>query len=264
MSIEASTVIEFTRQNTGKHFLDSGDYYGRAYESPPPVGKFVVHSDGLVSLTVTGILTEHATVVEEVQDLLKAAWGSGKRGEETSFTTPDGVQHDASDLDNFSIGPAVMEALGYECKARDNTYNQETDLDQEFVWEVWCRPDARTDDWIWDEDAVVLVYAHTGCDVRGGYATPLAVQFDGDYTVPVHLTVDFRAADENTEEWMERHNHSEDQFSSGYSSAPQYYLGEAVGDFVSHNPEDHTITFANPHEGEGEPDSVTFSYGFWC
>ena len=207
MSIDIDTVVKFTRQNSGQHFLDSGDHYGRVYESPAPVGKFVVDSDGLVYVTVTGLISDHATLVQEVQDLLESAWGSGKRGEETSFTTPDGVKHDASDLDNFSIGPAVMEALGYECKARDNTYNGENDLDQEFVWEVWCRPDAVTDDWIWDEDAVVLIYAHTGCDVRGGYATPIAVQFDSDYALPVHLTVDFRAADEDTEDWSDRHGH---------------------------------------------------------
>lgn len=264
MSIEINTVAKFTRQNTGRHLLDSGDHYGRVYETPVPQGNFRVDTDGMVFLTLTHLLAEHATIVEETQALIDSAWGSGKRGEETSFTTPDGVTHDASDLDNFSVGPAVMEALGYECKARDNTYNRETDLDQDFVWEVWTRPDADTDDWIWDEDAVVLIYAHTGCDARGGYATPVAVQFEeSDYSFPVNLNVDFRAADENTEEWMERHGHGEDEFSSGYSNCPQHYLDQAVGDFVSHQPEDQTLTFANPHTGEDEPATVTFSYGFW-
>jgi hypothetical protein len=264
MSIEINRVVEFTRQNSGRHFLDSGDHYGRVYDTPAPESKFRVDGDdGQVYLTVTGLLAEHATVREEVQTLLDAAWGSGKRGESTSFTTPDGVEHDATDLDNFAVGPAVMEALGYECKARDNTYNGETDLDQEFVWEVWTPVDSDSDDWIWDEDAVILIYAHTGCDVRGGYATPIAVQFeDCDYSIPTHFVVDFRAADDATEEWLDRH-HNEDEFSQGYTSNPQYHLQESVGEFVSHNPEAQTLTFKNPHEGEGEPETVTFGYDFW-
>ena len=264
MSIAPTTVTKFTRQNTGRHLLDSGDHYGRVYESPAPKGSFSVSEDGNVFVTLTGLLTEHATVVEDTQTLIDSAWGSGKRGEETSFTTPDGVTHDASDLDNFSVGPSVMEALGYECKARENTYNRETDLDQDFVWEVWTRPDSDTDDWIWDEDAVVLIYAHTGCDARGGYATPLAVQFaESEYSFPSDLIVGFRAVEGATEEWMERHDHGEDEFSQGYSSNPQYHLGEAVGDFISHKEEDQTLTFANPHKGEEEPATLTFGYDFW-
>jgi len=264
MSIEIDTVAKFTRQNTGRSLGDSGDHYGRVYETAVPEGNFTVDTDGMVYLTLTGLLAEHATIVQDTQALIDSAWGSGKRGEETSFTTPDGVTHDASDLDNFTIGPAVMEALGYECKARENTYNGENDLDQEFVWEVWASTDS-DEEWIWDGDAIVLIYAHTGCDVRGGYASPVALQFENsDYSIPVHWTVDFRAADEATEEWLERHGHGEDEFSSGYSSAPQYHLSEAVGDFVSHKAEDQTLTFANPHEGEDEPETVTFGYGFWC
>lgn len=265
MSIERSEVIKFTRQNSGRHFLDSGDHYGRVYDTPAPDSKFRVDSDGEVYVTLTGLLSEHATQKDDVQDLIDAAWGSGKRGEVTTFTTPDGVEHDATDLSNFSIGPAVMEALGYEFKARENTYNGESDLDQDFVWEVWTPVDSDSDDWIWDEDAVVLVYAHTGCDIRGGYATPIAVQFeDSDYSLPVHLTVDFHAADEATEEWLDRHGHNEDEFSQGYSSNPQYHLSEAVGEFVSHNTEGQTLTFKNPREGEDEPETVTFVYDFWC
>lgn len=264
MSIERSIVIHHTRQNSGRHFLDSGDYYGRVYDTPAPESKFRVDDDGEVYLTLTGLLSEHATVEEEIKSLLDAAWGSGKRGEPTTFTTPDGVEHDATDLNVFEIGPVVMQAMGYECKSRDNTYNGETDLDQGFFWEVWTPVDSDSDDWIWAEDAVVLVYAHTGCDIRGGYATPIPVQFDGDYSLPVHLTLDFRAADEATEEWVTRHGHREDEFSQGYSSNPQYALQEVVGEFISHNPEDQTLTFKNPHEGDGEPESVVFGYDFWC
>jgi len=243
MSIDINIVTTFTRQNTGKHFLDSGDAYGRIWQSPAPTGKFSVSRDGTVSLTLTGLLVEHATVVGDVQEAIEAALA------------------DDAHLTFFEAGPRVMEALGYERSGRGNTYNDENDLDQCFVYEVWQREASR--EWFYDDEAIVLVYAHTGCDVRGGYSRPIAVRFEGEYTIP-DLLVGFRAADEATEQWMIKHAR-EDEFDIGYHSNPQYRLTQAVGAFVSHDPEAETLTFENPHyeEGSDEPVTLTFSYYHW-
>jgi len=265
MSIDTETVVSITRQNSGRHLLDSGDYYGRVYDSPAPEGLFAVTDDGNVHLTVTGLLTEHATVVGYIQEMLRDAWGTGKRGEKTSFTTPDGEEHDATDLDNFAIGVAVMEALGYERVCRDNTYNRETDLDQEFVWEVWLpeHSDHIDGDWFYAEDAVILIYAHTGCDVRGGYSTPLAVEFDGEYAFPLDLVVGFYPADEETEAWMERRDFEKDRFEGHYTHHPQYDFRQEVPDFVRHQAENEVLVFKNPQAGEdGEPAELAFGYTF--
>ena len=247
MSIDINTVVTFTRQNTGKHFLDSGDAYGRIWQSPAPGDLFSVARDGEVSLTLTGLLAQHATMVVEVQEALDAALAADER------------------LTWFDAGPQVMESLGYEQAARDNTYNGESDMDQVFVWEVWQHEGSRDREWIYDDEAIVLVYAHTGCDVRGGYARPIAVRFDGEYALPVDLVLSFHPANAATEEWMHRTRHDTDVFSAGYSSNPQYRLREAVGAFVSHDPESQTLTFENPSASEDdskEPQTLTFGYSF--
>lgn len=251
MSIDIDTVTTFTRQNTGSHMLDSGGTYGRIWQSPAPVGRFTVARDGTVALTLTGLLAEHATVVSEVQETLEAALEADE------------------DLTWFEAGPLVMERLGFQHVTRNNTCNSENDLDQNFVYEVWV-PEAQTGclsspDWLYNDDAVVLVYAHTGCDVRGGYARPIAVRFDGEYALPVDLMISFHAASDETEEWMERYGIREDYFSQWSGSDPQYALSQAVGGFVAHDPEHQTLTFENPHyeEGSDEPETLRFVYEHW-
>ena len=242
--INAATVAEFTRANTGAHFLDSGDAYGRIHETPPPVGQFSV-DEWAVSITLTGLLSEHATMMEDIQRQLD----------------------ERDDLGNFERGPEVMEELGYECLARDNTYNSPNDLDQNFVWEVWAPIGSDDGEWLYSEDAVILIYAHTGCDVRGGYAPPIAVQFeDCEYVLPVCLNVSFDAANEETAEWMDESGFYPEEFSEGYSSEPQYRLRDAVGEYVSHDPESQEITFENPDHCPtcaNGPKTLTFSYSHW-
>ena len=263
MPIDIDIVLSRTRQNTGRSLLDSGDYYGRVYETPAPCGLFSVARDGDVSLALTGLLAQTATLVTEFQARLDAAWGSGSRDGGAGFTGPDGEFVNTDALDQFEIGPAVMEAFGYVRVSRDNTYNGEQDLDQNFVYEVWqSEANEGSREWIYDETAVVLVYAHTGCDVRGGYSTPLAVRFDGEYSIPVDLMVSFSPADAAAEEWCIRHNFAEGYFEAGYTANPQYRLREAVGDFVAYDLETQTLTFVNPDhgdEGGEEPATVAFA-----
>ena len=95
MPISRDTVVRFTRYNSGKHFLDTGDAYGRVYERKAPVGLFDVDArDGEVRITLTGLLMQRATLMRGIQQALDHKFR-------------------ASDLNVFEVGEALMEASGY-------------------------------------------------------------------------------------------------------------------------------------------------------
>lgn len=255
MSIAHEQVISHTRQNTGIHFLDSGGENGRQWQQPAPTELIRFRSgEGWweTAITLTGLLEQHAKVVEEVQAAIEAEYEADKR------------------VSNFEVGPRVMERLGYHQLVRENTYNWgDNDLDQCFVFEVWSKDENR--EWIYADnadEAVVLVYAHTGADVRGGYARPIAVVFDGEYSVPLELVVSFSPADAITREWCERHHDSEYPFEAGQVSHPESELESAVGELVKWQPENQVLVFANPHRDEDdpeceEPETLAFCPSFW-
>ena len=146
-----------------------------------------------------------------------------------------------------------MERLGYHQLARDNTYNWgSNDLDQCFVFEVWSKDES--EEWIYAEDAVVLVYAHTGADVRGGYARPIAVVFDGEYSVPIDIVVNFSYADDSTKAWCERHFNSEHPFEFGEVDHPESALEGDVGDLVEWQEANEVLVFTNPRHDEDDPE----------
>ena len=168
MNIEK--VAEFTRQNTGTHFLDSGGESGRQWQQPLPSKAVSIGADG-PTLSLTHILADHARLHDLHAEFY--VWAE---------TMPDREPW-------FDLAPSFMSERGYECKARDNTYNGDTDLDQDFVYEVWVHENDDCSDWIYCDDAIVLIYPHCGADARGGYASPLICTFpDLDYALPVDLT----------------------------------------------------------------------------
>jgi hypothetical protein len=225
MSINIDTVITFTRQNTGKHFLDSGFENGRVWQHPAPESMFHVDTDGWVSMSLTHVLAENATTVGDIQEAIEQALA------------------DNDNLTWFESGPHVMEERGFTCSARDNTYNSDNDYDQNFVWEVWQRESGR--DWVWDTDAVVLVYVHTGADARGGYARPVAVRFDGDAVIPLDPFVSFVPADDHDDDTYEREQ-------------GQSRLRDDYPTFVKYDKETQTLTLATKDGEERD-----FLFHFW-
>lgn len=241
MSIAHERVTEYTRQNTGKALCDSGGVLGRHWQQPAPTKLIRVRTgEGWweTAITLTGLLREHAKVVEDVQAAIEAEYEADR------------------EVSNFEVGPRVMERLGYHQLVRDNTYNWgSNDLDQCFVFEVWSKDENR--EWIYvenAEEAVVLVYAHTGADVRGGYARPIAVVFDGEYTVPIDLVVNFSWTDESTKAWCERHYNSEYPFERGEVDHPESALEGDMGDLVEWQEANEVLVFANPHYDEDDPE----------
>ena len=238
MSIAHEQVISHTRQNTGTHFLDSGGESGRAWQQPAPTKLIEIRADGTwwqSAITLTGLLQEHAEVVEDVQAAIEAEYEADR------------------EVSNFEVGPRVMKRLGYHEMTRDNTCNWgSNDLDQCFVYEVWSKDEG--EDWIYAEDAVVLVYAHTGADVRGGYARPIAVRFDGELAIPIELVVSFCYADESTREWCVRHHRQEYAFERGEVEHPESALEDEVGDLVEWQEANEVLVFKNPHYDSDDPE----------
>jgi hypothetical protein len=135
------------------------------------------------------------------------------------------------DMSWFEVSDAYFEDNGYTQLARDNTYNGEHSLSQEYVWEVWANPGCDPCDWIYadDSEVTVVLFLHTGADVRGGYSKPLVGNFDGDYSIPVDTSLEWYLTpmDDDSElpEWAEDIN-DRGELSSGYSSAPLYHAEE--------------------------------------
>jgi hypothetical protein len=51
MNNNLATIAKAFRHNTGKHFLDSGDFYGRHYDKPP-----ITDETPLVSIDIWGLM----------------------------------------------------------------------------------------------------------------------------------------------------------------------------------------------------------------
>lgn len=188
--MERSRALQFTRQNTGKRLTDSGDYYGRAYDSPPPPeGKLVYifpKAYGLYdcAISVTEMLVQCCDESDALNELWKAFL------EEEDDSNPWEIL-----VESFLTG------LGYTpCGRRNNACNDENDFDQAFVYQLWETVDATGDDLYYHRkddgghgdggalpQRLVLFQIHTGCDVRSGYSDPLFVTGSfGEYSLPVY------------------------------------------------------------------------------
>jgi hypothetical protein len=162
MTKNFETIAKAFRYNSGKSLMDSGDYYGRHYEKPPLEEKAPI-------VTIDVWKTEVSPTIETARFLAENS--------EVDFELQERFEEWAaleenSDMSWFEAGETfATEVLGLVQLVRDNTYNNENDLSQDYVWEVYSESDKG--DWIYDDDAIMVCYAHTGCDVRGGYSYPL-------------------------------------------------------------------------------------------
>lgn len=185
-SADFETIAKACRYNSGSHFLDSGSAYGRHHEKPPIAQSakaatlHVYTSEGrdpdiTATLETAHYLAERCTVDEEITAKFEE-WAGLPENSKKSW---------------FEAGPDFCrEVLGLYQHARDNTYNNEKDLSQNFVWEVWTANEDESD-WVWAKDALCVIFVHTGCDVRGGYAKPLFLRHQGDYSTPIDFVAGF-------------------------------------------------------------------------
>lgn len=220
MTKNQETIAKAFRHNSGKSLLDSGDYYGRHYDKPPiseeqPLVRIDVYGNEPTATIETALfLAETCEVDFDIQEQFEA-WAALEENSELSW---------------FKAGKTfATEVLGLTQLARDNTYNNENDLSQNYVWEVYAADDQG--DWIYQDDALMVAYAHTGCDVRGGYAYPLFLRCQSDYSFPHDLTVEWRISEGtlNTKELsQEECQELDEKWLIGYTSNPTYQFSKDI------------------------------------
>lgn len=178
-------VLEFTRYNSGTHFLDSGGDNGRIWQQPPPPNN-VINGE---SICLTGVLVEHF----DEDEALNAAYREWVAERDGSW---------------FETAAEFMEEMGYVSLGRDNTYNSENDFDQVFVYEAWgLEPES---DWFYSNNVIMTLFVHTGADVRGGYSPPLFGKWCCETNIPeLRLKYDCEAGDPAHEDAAEDFNGSD-------------------------------------------------------
>ena len=203
------TFFDAVREDTGSHMLDSGGHYGRHHEQPPvavetpAVTWDTTWADCSGTLSTAHFLTEAFTMRDDLNTQIDK-WVEGVEG---SW---------------FECGDQFMREQGYVCHKRGNTCNDENDLSQVYVWEVWGPKDGddKGGDWFYIDDAVTVIYVHTGCDVRGGYTRPyIAESQHCEYAVPFDLNATYYIEDCHTLD-DEAQREIDEDWESGASSYP--------------------------------------------
>lgn len=214
-------LAEAARYASGTHFLDSGGAYGRHWQKPP-----IEKKDESVSIEVWGE-NEILATMETCHFLANTS--SHLKHLQERFDEWEGDQEGSW----FECGEDFCtKELGLVKLHSDNTYNSENDLSQDFVYAVYDIPESETDDWIYSESAIFVVWIHTGCDIRGGYSPPIFLQSEGDYAVPVDFCVGWNFDEVSIDgEEIEETWEFDDRFQTGYSSNPTYQLNQHI-DFV--------------------------------
>lgn len=156
--IKVPTFKQLARQNTGSHFLDSGDYYGRQYDRPLPKRdswlEFYQYQDGKfevsATISLTHFLDSHLTIDKKLTRRLYQL-----------------IEDQGGGVGYAQAAELLAEDLGLTYISSDNSYNHETDLDQVFQFSVLSTNES---EWYYNEDTILIIETHNGCDVRGGYS----------------------------------------------------------------------------------------------
>lgn len=211
--------LTYTRENTGKALCDSGGENGRHWQQPPDPERIILYPHNTdkgdycdfwdASINTTALLAKLFEQHEEFTD---------------DYDLYANLE-DNCRTSHFELVDEFMRARGYELVAEDNTYNNEQDLSQDFVYRVWQHVDKDySADWIWnnsgryDEDAqIIVVHVHTGADIRGGYSRPLIGRFTGDYSVPLDLKVEWFVEGDSD---LAHDCNDNGYFSNGYGRRP--------------------------------------------
>lgn len=218
------------RYNSGKHFLDSGDAYGRHWQKPAIQRKdsaavIDVWRDEITGTIETAhFLAEHLDVDADTQ----AQFDEWSEGQEGSW---------------FELAEQfATEVLGLVQRARDNVYNTENDLTQVYIWEVYT-PEDDGRDWIYDDNALTVIFVHTGCDVRGGYSAPIFCRPRGEYSVPVDVCAQFYAVEARDEDGSEIEDPRalDEKWRCGYASYPASQLREDIERVFTFTKTDTTV-----------------------
>lgn len=229
------TFLRYCRYNSGSHFLDSGGAYGRHHEKPAIAEKCPEVVCEARSFDYKGERRVDVTATIETGHFL-----AGKLNIDREMQAQ--FEEWAADRDESWYESAQVfceEVLNLTKAASDNVYNHEQDLSQVYQWFIY-QSEGASRDWIYDSDALTVVFIHTGCDVRGGYSAPLFCRSNGEYAVPVDHCAEFYAvegtdADGNE---LERDELAEiaEKWSAGYSSHPASRVAEDCEEVLHSEP----------------------------
>lgn len=162
-----TVILNMLKENTGRHFLDSGGAYGRHWErnqkrditKDPPCHVDYYDGNAEVSFSLYHFLISHLEY-DEVCDKLTQEFIEMSNTKENE------------DKDWYDLMHDWIKAKGFEFKGEDNSYNHDTLLDQDIAFRLF-------DD---EENNYILLQIHGGCDVRGGYTAPKIFRLpDVDY-----------------------------------------------------------------------------------
>lgn len=170
----ADKLIEMLKENTGKHFLDSGGHYGRNWErnqgidfekQPEGCIEFWQHNGELEIVPMLDVyhwLEERLDFNPELDKQYREYVESEGDGLHLLSAESFAESIDGKGIHGDNSGPITI-----------NTYNGEDLLSQIIQFVYW------TDE---GGDAHILLQIHGGCDTRGGYTDPVAfdvADFDG-------------------------------------------------------------------------------------
>lgn len=218
------TWFDAFRENTGKALCDSGDAYGRHWQKPPldpdkPVAVITLWRNEISATISTAHFLNELMEIDQEMCAAFEEWAA---------------LDEHARMDWFEAGQAFLVERGYVTQCRDNIYNGENDLSQVYVWEVWGKEDSMHEDWLyWSDDKITVIYPHNGCDVRGGYASPVFCRprHKHEYSIPVDVVCGFSILearhDGETISDSDRWNLDE-KWQVGYSSNPAYAMNKEI------------------------------------
>lgn len=163
-----SVLHDLLTENTGAHILDSGGAYGRAWEKNRKIVDFrsqkIHQHEDYITKSLFNFLNEHLTYDSKL-DKKFHEFANNK-------TNKDKPWSECIEL----FKEKYNEKDGYISGIGGYTYNEETALNQDFVYEVLQI----------DGEYYYIIQTHNGCDARGGFSTPRI--FSGEDTLICDLT----------------------------------------------------------------------------
>lgn len=160
-------IIQMFCENTGKEFLDSGDFYGRKYEAAQQITDW----NALPPLTWRKEYFEKNTY-HYLKEML--VYNPDLDREFFEFTESDGHVHE----DYTKLMKMFLESKGLTPYIQ-NTYNTDSVIDSVLLFAASENIDLS--DPTPYCGAIILLRTHNGCDVRSGYSTPhLFLTVDGE------------------------------------------------------------------------------------
>ncbi len=189
MSEDRQFWAEKCRERTDTNMCDSGSAYGYQWQRPP------VDPQGPEAWWEAPSLYERKTGPELSWDppTLSTSW---YLSEWLSVDRDLNSQWEAWYEEHGDRYTSYPEEILQFLRSRDpeteellagNTYNEENCLSQDFWYRVYGPDDPGRDRFYSDDDRVVVISIHTGCDARSGYTSPVFCRSQNEYTIPTDL-----------------------------------------------------------------------------